>query len=270
MTRSLVWPLLLTLTVCCFAEAAEPIRLRVLSYNIHHAEGVDRTLDLERIAKVIRAVEPDLVAVQEVDRKVARSGSINQPEELARLTGLNGFFGANIRLQGGQYGNLILSRFPFVRPKNHLLPNFDNGEQRGVIVAEIRLREEGESLRFFATHLDHRGSEQERLASARKINELLAAEDSPAILAGDLNAVPDSDTLSRFREQWTLTNTEPEATVPVDKPERQIDYILVSPANRWRTIEVSVLEESVASDHRAILAVIELLDADHPAKDAAR
>src|SRR5690606_78873 len=64
----------------------KPLRLRVLSYNIHHGEGIDGKLDLERIAKVILAVKPDLVAVQEVDQNTERADKIDQPAELARLT----------------------------------------------------------------------------------------------------------------------------------------------------------------------------------------
>ena len=52
------------------AEPQSPFRLRVLTYNIHHGEGVDGKLDLERIASVIRSVEPDLVALLEVNCKV--------------------------------------------------------------------------------------------------------------------------------------------------------------------------------------------------------
>ncbi|MEX2025646.1 MAG: endonuclease/exonuclease/phosphatase family protein, partial [Pirellulaceae bacterium] len=63
------------------------LQLRVLTYNIHHGEGIDGKLDLPRIARVIESVDPDLVALQEVDRRVERTGSVDQPAELARLTG---------------------------------------------------------------------------------------------------------------------------------------------------------------------------------------
>lgn len=128
-----------TLSLVCAAsraEADEPTQLRMLSYNIHHAEGVDQKLDLERITSVILSVTPDLVGLQEVDQKATRSGSIDQPAELARLRKMNVAFGANIPLQGGHYGNAVLSRFPVASHKNHLLPNFENGEQRGVIAAD--------------------------------------------------------------------------------------------------------------------------------------
>src|SRR5690606_15119708 len=105
------------------AQDAAPaaLRLRVLSYNIHHAEGVDRKLDVERIAKIIVAAKPDLVALQEVDQKVTRTRGVDQPAELARLTGMHMAFGGNIRLQGGEYGNAVLSRWPIKAQKNHLL-----------------------------------------------------------------------------------------------------------------------------------------------------
>ncbi len=75
-------------------------KLRVLSYNIHHGEGVDGKLDLERIAKVILSVEPDIVSLQEVDRNVPRSKGVDQPAELAKLTKMNAIFEKNIDLQG--------------------------------------------------------------------------------------------------------------------------------------------------------------------------
>lgn len=66
--------------------AAEPLEIRILSYNIHHARGMDDKLDLPRIAAVISSVQPDLVSLQEVDQNVTRSENVDQPAELARLT----------------------------------------------------------------------------------------------------------------------------------------------------------------------------------------
>lgn len=242
------------------AESDEPTQLRVLSYNIHHAEGVDQKLDLERIANVILSVKPDIIALQEVDQKSTRSGSIDQPAELARLIKMNVAFGANIPLQGGHYGNAILSRFPVASQKNHLLPNIDNGEQRGVIAAEIEIPELSEPLLLLATHLDQRPDGKERIASAKAINQLIGKGNiQPALLAGDMNAVIGSETLKEFDSMWTRVNAEPLATIPVTSPKHQIDFIMFQPRERWRVVEVKVLDEAVASDHRAILAVLEFL-----------
>ena len=246
------------------ADGAQPPQIRVLSYNIHHGEGVDGKLDLERIARVIADVAPDVVALQEVDRKTQRTERVDQPAELARLTNMEALFEKNIDYQGGEYGNALLSKLPIIKHENIHLPCFDNGEQRGVLSVELELPGAEQPILFLATHLDHRSKDTERLASAQKINELVRARgDVAAILAGDLNATPDSAVLKTFRAAWQQANESELPTVPVSQARRQIDYILFRPKARWRTVEVRVLPEAVASDHRAIFAVLELLS-DQP------
>jgi endonuclease/exonuclease/phosphatase family metal-dependent hydrolase len=244
-------------------QGAEPLRLRVLSYNIHHGEGVDRKVDLPRIAEVIKSVKPDLVALQEVDSGVRRTEGIDEPQELAKLTGMKVVFGNNIRYQGGDYGNAVLSKLPIKRHKNHPLPSFYEGEQRGVLEVKVETNVLGQTVLFFATHLDYRPADGERLASVKFINDLVTSRKArPALLAGDLNATPDSTALRGFKKLWTSVNEEDLPTFPVEKPTRQIDFILFHPAERWKAVETRVLDEAVASDHRAIFAVLELVPAD--------
>ena len=85
--------------------------LRVLAYNIHHGEGMDGRLDLERIAALIREVDPDLVTLQEVDSVTSRTNAIDQAAELGRLTGLKPVFGRFMSYQGGAYGMALLSKW---------------------------------------------------------------------------------------------------------------------------------------------------------------
>lgn len=257
-------PLLFALLTLCFlqhAAGAPPRRLRVLTYNIHHAAGVDRRLDIERIAGVIRDARPDIVALQEVDQGVERTQGMDQPARLAELTDLQVVFGDNIAFGGGRYGNAVLSGVPITASRNHALPNHDGGEQRGVLEVTLGLAESDTPLMLYATHLDHRSDDRERFASAQAINRLVAEHpDRPAILAGDLNDTLGSRTLREFGKRWTLSGTEVLPTVPVGEPKRQIDFVLFRPAARWRVVEVSVLPEAVASDHRAVLAVLELTE----------
>lgn len=240
-------------------EDDQNLRLRILSYNIHHAEGVDGKLDVPRIAQVILSVKPDLVALQEVDKNTTRTGKVNQDIELAHLTNMNSVFGSNITFQGGQYGNAILSKFPIIKNKNFLLPNVDSGEQRGLLRSQIQISNK-ENVLFFSTHLDHRRSDTERLASAEAINQIISLDNkSPAILAGDFNDVPESPTLKELGKLWLRTNKKILKTIPASKPSRQIDYIFVQPKERWKIIESQVLDEDIASDHRAIFSIIELI-----------
>ncbi len=237
--------------------------LRVLSYNIHHGEGVDGKLDLERIARVILSAEPDLVALQEVDCKTKRTLFVDQPAELARLTNMAVIFGDNIPYQGGRYGNAVLSRLPVARSENHPLQSFYDGEQRGVLEVEVDLPNNLPSLLLFATHLDYRDKSPERLVSARQINELIASRgDQSALLVGDLNADPWSCAMRELSKQWRRSNRRILPTYPSGRACKQIDYVMFHPANRWRVIETCVLRETTASDHRPVLAVLGMCSTD--------
>lgn len=240
------------------AAAAPAVRIIALSYNIHHGEGLDGQLDLGRIAEVIRASGADIVALQEVDRGVQRSGEVDQAGELGRLLDMHQAFGGNIRHQGGDYGNAVLSRWPIARHENHLLPS-TGGEQRGVLQVEIHVPQVEDPLCLLATHLDHRRGDEERVRSARFINELtMVGAQRAAILMGDLNDVRGSRTLNQLESRWTQTTGQATPTIPTARPTRQIDFVLVRPANRWRVLEVRVIDERIASDHLPILAVLEL------------
>ncbi len=238
----------------CAGRAA--VTVRVLSYNIHHGEGMDGRVDLERIAGVIRSSEADLVALQEVDRGVARTGRVDEPGRLAELTGMEAVFERNITFQGGDYGNAILSRLPVLRCENHALPQSLPNEQRGLLEAVVAAGE-GE-LVFFATHFDYHSDDGERLASAEMLGRLVRErEGRPVIVAGDLNALPDSRVIERVG--GFLSDTCPREdpanwTYPADAPARRIDYILHSHHPSTSVLSSRVLPESVASDHRPVLA----------------
>ncbi len=255
----------LLVAVARLAHCQNAVQLRILSYNIHHCEGVDRKLDLPRIAEIIRRNKPDLVALQEVDRGTKRSAGVDQPAELARLLAMQVVFEKNIDHAGGQYGNAVLSRLPVLSHQNHALPVVDGGEQRGVL--DLDVQTDMGVIRVLATHLDHRTDPRERLASIEMINRLaLQRETQPTILAGDLNATWDSEVLKNAKQAWSITNQDALPTIPVQRPTRQIDFVLTRPTNRWTSTETRVLDEPVASDHRPILAVVELKRPSFPGK----
>jgi endonuclease/exonuclease/phosphatase family metal-dependent hydrolase len=229
--------------------------LRVLCYNVHHCEGTDGKLDLLRIAKVIRAADPDLVALQELDDKTKRTGGVGQAAELARLTGLYGAFGKAIDFQGGGYGQGVLSRFPLGASTVHPLPGAPKQEAR--VAFEVRVKIDGRELSFVTTHLDHQFA-AEREQQAAKLNDLFAGAESPVILAGDLNTTPGSKAFTALTAKWAdATAGKGLLTVPVDRPSEQIDHVLFRPAGRFRVVSASVIDEPVASDHRPVLVVLE-------------
>ncbi|HRX87701.1 MAG TPA: endonuclease, partial [Phycisphaerae bacterium] len=74
---------------------SKPVTIRVLTYNIHHGAGMDKQIDLPRIAKIIRDSGADLVALEEVDRNVPRTSHVDQPAVLGELTGMHAVFEKN-------------------------------------------------------------------------------------------------------------------------------------------------------------------------------
>ncbi|WZO98118.1 endonuclease/exonuclease/phosphatase family protein [Isosphaeraceae bacterium EP7] len=244
------------------ADAAEPTRLRVLSYNIRHGEGADGKLDLERIAKVILSVDPHVVSLQEVDRGAKRTGGLDEPAELGRLTKMTPLFERNIPFQGGEYGNAVLTRLPVKGHQNIKLPSHYVGEQRGALAVDLTAPDPRQTpIRFIATHIDYRSEDAERMDSVKRLEELAAeAPTLPTLLVGDLNSVPGSRVMDAFGKTWTRSDSTFLPTYPSDKPIRQIDYVLYRNAPRWKVVETRVLEEPLASDHRPLLVVFELAD----------
>ena len=234
-----------------------PNELRVLCYNIHVCIGNDGKLDLERTAKVIKAQNPDIVALQEVDNKADRTKNVDQTAELTKLTGMHAAFGKTIDIAGGEYGIAILSKYPILGYQMVQLPRQEKQEDRGALSAIIDLGE-GKKLTFVCTHFCH-VSEERRTKQAEKINEWFADLDGPVIVAGDFNAKPDSKTIETMKSKWAdATNDKP--TFSSDRPRSKIDYIFYRPAETFRVKETRVIEEPVASDHSPILAVLEFVD----------
>lgn len=253
--RSLLFVILIASTG--FTAISETIPLRVLSYNIHHGEGVDGKFDLERIAKVIQSVNPDLVALQEVDRNTTRASDVDQAQELAELTGMHMAYGKALDYQGGQYGNAVLSKFPIADTKVTMLPKSEDREQRVFLQTDIKIAND-KFVSFIATHLDN-ASAVDRMAAVEMMETLLPKLKYPVLFAGDMNAVPDSDVITRLMKSMTSAVLEqPLLTSPATNPRRQIDYIFYSPKPLWKTTHVEVLDEAVASDHRALFAIVEL------------
>lgn len=234
--------------------ARRPNELRLLTYNLHHGEGGDGRLDLERIAAVIRATHPDLVALQEIDRSVTRTGNVDQPAEYIRLTGLHGWFGAAMPLSGGEYGQLLLSRWPLQEPRVVRLPG-TAPEPRIAVTALVQVPKFG-TLRWTGLHLDASRTDRDRWDQVGALLEAFGKDPTPTLLAGDFNATPDSRVMRRMLDSahgWTDTaGAMASPTVPADAPRSRIDYILASREVTWPVVESKVVEEKLASDHRPL------------------
>tara|TARA_R110001592_G_scaffold12055_3_gene58467 strand:- start:300 stop:1064 length:765 start_codon:yes stop_codon:yes gene_type:complete len=239
------------------ADSMKPTTLKILSFNILHGATTANTFDLDHIAKVIADVDPDLVALQEVDFKTRRARGYDLATELGQRTKMASVFAKAMDHDGGEYGEAILSRYSFESTRRIMLPYTEGHEPRAAVSATVRLPG-GELLTFMGTHLDHE-SQADREAQATALNQEAAPITHPIILAGDFNATPESKTISILKNFWTVACGEnPPPTFPSDDPKIKIDYVMFAPSERWSVVETQVLQDSVASDHCAYLVTLTL------------
>ena len=238
-----------------------PRELTVMTYNIHHAEGMDKRLDIERIARLINDAKADLVALQEVDAGAKRTGGMMQPQELARLTKMHAAYGPAMDFEGGKYGDAVLSRFKIAEQRTIALP-WTPGERREPRVAVLTTFKlpSGDKIAFISTHLDHTHDSVDRLQQAAAINRELRDLQHPSILAGDFNCEPDSPPMAELAKQWTLVSRGTDASYVDDVRRIKIDHVLVKPKERFEVIEARVIDDRIASDHRPVVVKLKLTD----------
>jgi endonuclease/exonuclease/phosphatase family metal-dependent hydrolase len=241
------------------AAIATKKTLRVMSYNIHVGVGMDKKLDLERIAAVIIHENPDIVGLQEVDRGVKRTEGKDEIAELAKLTRMDFSFAHNLDYQGGQYGVAILSRHLIQRSDHQRYENNRESERRGMLRVEVEF--DRKILNFATTHLDYQ-FEDGRLFETEQLLRLLDHVSGPLIVAGDFNDEPSGSAyklmLSKFQDGWIQAKAKGEGlTYPADKPVKRIDYVFVRASDKMRVKKAWVVE-TLASDHLPLMAEVEV------------
>jgi endonuclease/exonuclease/phosphatase family metal-dependent hydrolase len=263
--------LLVLFAVGCSSSkiAASGSTLRVMTWNIHHGEGLDEKVNVDRIAKVILSAKPDIVALQEIDRGVERSGKIDIITKLADLTDMTYAFGKTIDYQGGEYGNAFLTRFPILEERNLHYRLTQPGEQRGLLQLILDVR--GEEIVVVDTHLESRADDSARMSSVVELRATLRGfSPRPVVVCGDFNDLPESRVIAEIKkdhiDSWVLVGRGEGFTFPSNAPKRRIDYILVmnnskpdsaSAAVQLRPMSARVLQSS-ASDHLPLLVEFEL------------
>ncbi|RAV28429.1 endonuclease/exonuclease/phosphatase family protein [Sinomicrobium soli] len=231
--------------------------LKVMSYNIHIANPPSEpgVVDINGIVNVIKEANPDLVALQEVDRFTNRSGNdLDQAKEIAERTGMNYYFAKAMNQDGGEIGQAILSRYPIEASDTHLLPGADGVEafMRSIGVVRIEM-ENGQKVIFGATHLDHL-TDKSRRAQAREMIIYLrdTYPELPVVVGGDLNMPPTN-------EIWNLLNTAftrgcdvvCPGTFPASNARTTIDYLFINKTadSIFEIDDYYTIPETYASDH---------------------
>jgi endonuclease/exonuclease/phosphatase family metal-dependent hydrolase len=218
--------------------------LRLMTYNIRNAKGMDNNTDYDRIATVINNADADIIALQELD-SVTKRNNVYLLDLLSGKTGMKGVFGAAIQFQGGKYGVGILSK---KRPlKYYTVPLPGKEEERVLLVAIFK------KYVIFCTHLSL--TEADRNQSINIINNEAVKFNKPVYLLGDLNAEPASQAIALLKQKWRLLSGE-EVTFPAGTPIKCIDYIFTTRPIEKIKVTSKVINEPMASDHRPILVEI--------------
>lgn len=228
--------------------------LKIMSYNIQGHAAARRQDHLPKLAEVIAAVAPDVVGLQEVHCRT-RVGPVHQGEVLAELTGLNLAFGRSCGMDGGDYGNSVLTRGTIGNTFVHPLPGA--GEPRSMMQVEIEL--DGIELAFYVTHLAAWGRllRVARMRQIAEVGDIIARGALPHVLAGDFNVPPAADEIRTLLAHGHLRvcGETKEATFPMTR--QRLDYIFCDP--RWELISSDVIRRG-PSDHWPIVVELALLE----------
>lgn len=236
-----------------------------MTYNIHSGVGIDGKLAVERIAKVIARINPDVAALQEVDVGKHRSGHVDQAELIARHLKMNFHFHPALHVENEKYGDAILTHHPLRLIKadalpGHILPNRkktqkSKREPRGAIWVVVEIN--GVNVNIINTHLGLSLKERKLQIEELMGEKWLGHPDckGPVILCGDFNAVASSSVCRRLSQhlldvQQHFSGHRPKATFYTRMPVARIDHIFVSKGISVTSIEVPRNQLTLmASDH---------------------
>ncbi|MFN0119845.1 MAG: endonuclease/exonuclease/phosphatase family protein [Blastocatellia bacterium] len=234
-------------------------RIRIATYNIHKCVGMDRRQDPARIAAVLRELDADIIALQEVLCVTGRRGHDDQAHFLAHELGFDFRIGHNRAMAGGLYGNVILSRFPMGPAENHDI-SVAGREERGCLRVDVEAGG-GRTLRIYNVHLGT--SFLERRAQARRLlDESILGDGNapgPRVMLGDFNEWTRGLTTQLLRRHFQAGDIRPHLgaarSYPGVLPLLHLDHIYFDES---LTLAGAALHRSrralVASDHLPIRA----------------
>lgn len=244
----------------CLAQSIpvkEENSIRLMSYNIRNAKGLDNITDYDRISNIIKSAAPDIIGIQELDSVTGRSNKVDVLDVISRETLMYPTYAASINYDGGKYGIGILSK---EKPINVIrVPLPCRSEPRVLLIVELK------DYYFANTHFSL--NEEDRMKAVEIIkNEIKKLNvNKPFFLVGDINSSPESEVIKSLLSDFRTLVPSNQLTIPADNPTSCIDYILgYNGATGWSLLtDKGVIAEKVASDHRPLYADIRL----HAKKD---
>ncbi|MCF8068402.1 MAG: endonuclease/exonuclease/phosphatase family protein [Desulfobacterales bacterium] len=226
------------------------IALRIATYNIHRCVGCDDVEAPERIAEILRDINADVTAIQEV--AFDRDNPNNILAGLARSIGAQAIEGPTLLGKKGHYGNAILSRIVPNRIER-LDISVPGREPRGAIAINLHLN--NTIIRVIATHLGLHPRER-RYQVGRLLSLLEDPNAGITILLGDFNEWFFLGRPLRWVNRRFGSMPSP-TTFPSRRPVLALDRIWVDPADRLISLNHHLnLRTSIASDHLPLIAQV--------------
>ncbi|WP_371795795.1 endonuclease/exonuclease/phosphatase family protein [Streptomyces sp. NBC_01718] len=249
------------------AQAAghgHPVPLRVATYNIHAGAGMDNVFDLDRQAAELRALDADVIGLQEVDvhwdtRSQWRDVAGELAERLHMRVSFAPIYSLDPTTPGAprrEFGVAVLSRYRIVSAENHEITRLSTQVPDPVPApapgfGEVVVRVKGMPVHVYVTHLDYRGDPSVRIAQVADTRRIMAEDEGRKVLLGDFNAEPGAPELAPLWEE--LADAEPGApTYPALNPVKRIDFVAVS--KDGVRVRDAAVAETLASDHRPVVA----------------
>lgn len=158
---------------------------RIATYNIHKSRGLDGRVRPQRIVEVLREIDADVIALQEVVSQKTSDREADQSLYFAEELGYHWAMGENRTHRGGAYGNVVLTRFPIQSSHNYDI-SIAGCEPRGGLSVDVRLG--GATLHIFNVHMGTAYIERRRQAR-RLLDEILHTHETSGarIVLGDFN-----------------------------------------------------------------------------------
>ena len=238
-------------------------RVRVATYNTHKCRGIDGRIRPERIVEVLREIDADIVALQEVCCWEGRRRVVNQARYITEELGLHAELGENRWYRGGPYGNLLLSRLPIHHARNHDLSVLGR-ERRGCLRTDIRLADNS-VLHLFNVHLGT--ALFERRIQTRELSRRQIFTDPQLrgrrIILGDFNEwtrdLPSEYLAQHFDSANSRMEDPRSRTFPGFLPFLALDYIYFDRGMQVQNVMVHRSRMALrASDHLPLVAEFSL------------
>ncbi len=232
--------------------------LKIATFNIQHCENFNtEKIDFDAYADYIRSLDADIIGLNEVRGKGARSDYEAQASILAEKTGYDFYFAKATEIgKGNPYGNAVLTRLKIKNAETVPIPDPAVPACDGYYETRclLKLTLEDPALTVLITHFGLNPDEHENAVKTIAANIPAGS----CILMGDLNVTPDNAVLDPVRallKDSAAAADDALLSFPSDAPDRKIDYIFVSGNIVVKDVFVP---DVILSDHRPMRADIEL------------